>query len=469
MATKNTPWWILWLLLTVALAAYLVSILFDDEADKTMFMPGQTSSGHYQIELACNACHTGPYADQDGIQEACEGCHADSLRAAKDDHPKSKFTDPRNAERIAVLDARYCVSCHVEHRPEITHEMGVTMPEDVCYLCHESIAEDRPSHSGMEFDTCASAGCHNFHDNRALYEDFLLKHMDAANTDFAEQLLTSNLRDIAEQLPDYPLDEHPLKATNFEQQNLPEGIVVDQHLIQDWLGSGHASAGVGCDACHVHKIDDEKTWIDKPDHSACSSCHKGEVKGFLSGKHGMRLNLENLGYTLSPMTPGLARLPMREEAANEELSCQSCHGAHRYEIAEASAESCLGCHADDHSLAYRNSKHFELLQSEMADNLPAGSGVSCASCHMPRIEKDYYWGTFIHHEVQHNQSENLAPNEKMIRPVCLQCHGLPFVIDALADPALTQNNFSEPPTVHVESIDLARQRLDDSSRTSKPK
>ena len=70
-------------------------------------------------------------------------------KAAKDDHPKSKFTDPRNADRIAVLDARYCVTCHVEHRPEITSEMAVTVPADVCFLCHEGIAEERPSHEGM--------------------------------------------------------------------------------------------------------------------------------------------------------------------------------------------------------------------------------------------------------------------------------------------------------------------------------
>jgi hypothetical protein len=29
----------------------------------------------------------------------------------------------------------------------------------------------------MAFNTCNSAGCHKFHDNRALYEDFLAKHL----------------------------------------------------------------------------------------------------------------------------------------------------------------------------------------------------------------------------------------------------------------------------------------------------
>ncbi len=464
MRSKNTPLWILWLLLSAVLAGWLYTTLEDEEADKTVFLPGQTSSGHYQIELACNACHTGPYADKDAVQEACEGCHAAPLKAAKDDHPKSKFTDPRNAERIAVLDARYCVTCHVEHRPEITHAMGVTVPQDTCYLCHQEIARDRPSHEGMAFDTCASAGCHNFHDNRALYEDFLLKHMDDADTELGRQLLTSNLREIADQLPGYPLDAHPIKAVGLESQSLPEGVSMDAQIAADWLASKHAGAGVGCEACHVSG--DKAVWVDKPDHNSCSGCHAGEVEGFLGGKHGMRLDVARLGRELDPMMPKLARLPMRHEAANEELGCQSCHGAHRYDTNAAAVESCLGCHADEHSQNYRNSKHYTLLQQEQAGTLPSGSGVTCASCHMPRLEKDYNWGTFIHHEVKHNQSDHLAPNEKMIRPVCLECHGLGFAIDALADPVLIRNNFSSTPTVHVESIDLARRRVESTAKPS---
>ncbi len=462
MRSKNTPLWILWLLLSAVLAGWLYSTLQDEEADRTVFLPGATSSGHYQIELACNACHSGPYSDADAVQEACEGCHADALKTAKDDHPKSKFTDPRNADRIAVLDARYCVTCHVEHRPEITHAMGVTVPEDVCFLCHQDIAEDRPSHEGMAFDTCASAGCHNFHDNRALYEDFLVKHMDAEDTAFGKQLLTSNLREIAEQLPDYPLDAHPITPLSLESQILPDGVSLDAAIGEDWLASQHANAGVGCAACHVNG--DEGAWNEKPDHTSCSGCHAGEVQGFLGGKHGMRLDVERLGMVLGPMQPGLARQPMHAEAAGLEVGCQSCHAAHLYDTSSASVDSCLGCHADEHSLNYRDSEHFALFRQEQAGELPPGSGVSCASCHMPRVEKDYFWGTFVHNEVQHNQSENLAPNEKMIRPVCLECHGLGFAIDALADPSLIRNNFSSTPTIHVESIDLARRRVEADAR-----
>jgi hypothetical protein len=61
-------------------------------------------------------------------------------------------------------------------------------------------------------------------------------------------------------------------------------------------------------------------------------------------------------------------------------------------------------------------------------------------------------------KVNHNQNDNLRPNEKMIRPVCMQCHSLDFSIDALADEKLILNNFAHPPTEHIPSIDWALKR-----------
>jgi hypothetical protein len=49
----------------------------------------------------------------------------------------------------------------------------------------------------------------------------------------------------------------------------------------------------------------------------------------------------------------------------------------------------------------------------------------------------------------------------MLRPVCQQCHGLPFAIDALADRALIGRNFTGKPAVHNESSDWSRQRAID--------
>ena len=99
---------------------------------RTMFLPGKTSHGHYQIELACETCHASPFGGSEALQESCERCHGQELKDAVDKHPRSKFTDPRNAEVAEKLEATMCVTCHVEHRPEITLAMGVTLAGDFC-------------------------------------------------------------------------------------------------------------------------------------------------------------------------------------------------------------------------------------------------------------------------------------------------------------------------------------------------
>jgi hypothetical protein len=108
----------------------------------------------------------------------------------------------------------------------------------------------------------------------------------------------------------------------------------------------------------------------------------------------------------------------------------------------------LGCHADEHSRAFRGSAH---EQAWLAD--PTGrSGASCATCHLPR-------GHAEGERVMHNQNDNLRPSDKMLRSVCMNCHGLGFAMDALADSALVQRNFRGAPRVHVESLQMAEKRL----------
>jgi formate-dependent nitrite reductase cytochrome c552 subunit len=153
-----------------------------------------------------------------------------------------------------------------------------------------------------------------------------------------------------------------------------------------------------------------------------------------------------------PMRPELARLPMAEDASGG-LGCATCHGAHAFDTAAAQVDACLGCHADEHSLAYRGSPHQALWERERMGSLPAGSGVSCATCHLPRVPD----AKLV--RVHHNPNDTLRPNEKMIRPVCMECHGLGFSIDSLADAELVRANFAGRPADRVESIEMARSRV----------
>ena len=444
MALKRFWPWTAWLVMTIGMTGLATYKWLGP--DRRVFLPGTTTSGHYQIELDCNACHT-PWM---GVKEqACYDCHAAELKAANDSHPKSKFTDPRNADRLKLIRADNCVACHREHLPEQTRAMGVTMPDDYCYHCHQETVLEVPSHKDLPFDSCATAGCHNFHDNTALYNDFLLKHAVEPETKKPALLPQRNL--LAEFLQSGTTK--PKVRLSAEQADAPVAVKSNPRVLDDWAATAHAAAGVNCSDCHL--VDDTSTrakrWSDRLDHTTCAPCHKEEAAGFLGGKHGMRL-----ARGLGPMTPGLARSPMKPEAAHRDLNCASCHTAHGFETRAAAVDACLSCHADPHSLAYKGSRHFQLWRDEGNGDAPAGSGVSCASCHLPREITGSDDRSLA--RVQHNQNLNLRPNEKMIRAVCLNCHGLAFSIDALADAALVRTNFIGQPSRHVESIDMVLRR-----------
>lgn len=443
---KKAVIWGLWIIFTLAGAAYFINILYFSD-DKTVFMPGEVTHGHHQIEMVCEACHSENWSDQDTLQKACVNCHDEELEEAHDSHPKSKFTDPRNADRLEKIDARFCIACHVEHKSEVHTGMGVTLQEDFCFRCHEDIAEDRESHKGLGFETCASSGCHNFHDNKALYEDYLLAHAnepDHKSSDWVSMIKNVHMNKKANQNESKVLDQ--------SGADMPESLNADSDLIEKWAKSAHAYGGINCSECHNTQ---DSGWKDAVAIEDCESCHKEQATGFKTGKHGMRFAVfKEERDSIQFMSPSLARIPMKVDSFDEELTCNTCHKAHDYLMEEAAVESCIGCHDDQHTNAYKNSKHFELWRQEVSGELEKGAGVSCASCHMPKVfNKDH---TEMH--TQHNQNHNLRPNEKMIRSVCMNCHGLQFSLNALADQDLILNNFSSASKVHVESIEWATAR-----------
>jgi Cytochrome c3 len=494
---------ICFLLLTAALGGYY-GAPFLGKGDKLAHLPGETSHGHHQIEVACEQCHT-PFG---GVKnDACSRCHGASLAAESDSHSDFKFADPRNAERSAGLDARSCVTCHREHVPERTRA-GVTVASDFCVKCHLDVIQERPSHKEFAHESCGNSGCHNFHDNRALYEDFLVKHLHEP-----EQLATARvpLRDSSTApepagaipigdggaptdgglaldsdggaavdrdggaldggaldggaldagaldggVPALALDagHGASKQLTAKDRDAPAEAGDDAALTADWEKTAHAAAGVSCRGCHQQNDPSSgaSTWQTKIDRAACVSCHATEDAGFLAGLHGMRLAVK-----LPPMTPELAQLPMKAGTKHEPLGCNSCHRAHTYDTAFAAVESCLGCHDDEHTLAYKASRHFRLWELEQSGQGAKGTGVSCATCHLPReVHKE---GGKAVVSVQHNQNANLRPNDKMIRSVCASCHGLGFSMDALADPEMLRRNFNGRPGRHVTSLEMAEKRL----------
>src|SRR6185437_6177622 len=215
-------------ILTAALGGYYGAPYLVPGADRRLLLPGRTSQGHHLIESECAACHT-PFR---GVEnEACLRCHEGSLEEAQDSHPERLFTDPRNADRNAGLDARACVTCHKEHSPARTREGGVTLPADFCGVCHEDIGRERPDHAGFEFTGCAAAGCHRFHDNRGIYEGFLAQHLHDPET--------------------LPSPRVPQRSRTKERApTVAADATADAALVRAWAGSDHARAGVSCTPCH---------------------------------------------------------------------------------------------------------------------------------------------------------------------------------------------------------------------------
>ena len=449
--STQTTYWAAWLLVSIVLGVWLGNAMLDDKADRAVLMPGELSPGHHQLSEKCEACHSDAFGGGEVIQEACVDCHGMDRVKPFDSHPAKKFKDPRNADLLASINALQCISCHTEHKPEITAKDGLTQPVDLCFHCHQAIAEERPSHQGMGFDTCKDSGCHNFHNNRALYTDFLIKHLDQAPMLNQQTLPEREFTSVLEEILEYPRENYPLKQLDEHDIDAAERLPANPDIKTEWLETAHARSGVNCSACHQYSEGETKTaeWDDHPDHRVCESCHSIEVSRFLAGKHGMRLQ-----QGLSPMTPAQAKLSMKADAAHVELTCTTCHGSHRFDVQQAAVEACLGCHADGHSLAYKTSPHYRLWQKELSGEAEPGSGVSCASCHLPRVDRDVSeWLSRI--VVDHNQSANLSPNSKMVRSSCQHCHGLEFTLNALADEALIENNFNGMPGEHTQSMKLA--------------
>jgi hypothetical protein len=447
---SNLHLWTIWALGTVGIGAWLLfSLPTVDSArtSSTFFLPGDTTHGHYQIEIKCGVCHE---PGGEVREESCLECHGNDLKLARDTHPKSKFRDPQKIPLLEKLDATKCVTCHREHVPEQTLAHGLTVPADYCVNCHQGVAEGRPSHRDFSFDSCSTVGCHNYHDNTALYENFLIKHA-------AEPDLLDNARTL---LRKKPIDG-PKPLTRAEM-DAPTKYTANELILRDWESTAHAKAGVNCTACHTaaneagQKPQERAVaigrgmWTSAVEVGTCQKCHQDETSGFLAGLHGMRIK-----SGLTPMSPSMARLPMSHHSLHRSLNCNSCHSGHEFDTRLAAVEACLKCHDDEHSREYVGSKHYQLWLSEVLGKAPAGSGVSCATCHMPRVEGESAGFSDDTVRVVHNQSWNLAPVEKMVRSVCMNCHGLEFSLNALADPSLKDTCYEGVPQRQLKTIDMA--------------
>jgi hypothetical protein len=231
----------------------------------------------------------------------------------------------------------------------------------------------------------------------------------------------------------------PAIADTVNQAQLEEST-------QLWQTSAHALNEVNCSSCHQDA--DTQAFVANPDYESCQSCHEQAVDTFLLGKHGIRL-LEGE----SPLTPAMARLPMKSSASDLEMTCGTCHNVHSVNTVQAAVDSCLGCHNDTHSLNYRNSTHAELFAASADLPRPSETAVSCATCHLPRHEEV---GDSTVTLVNHNNTYTLLPRDRMVQDVCMNCHGVEYSYNSIFDDDLVQANFDAPPHLSLETFELVR-------------
>ena len=215
-----------------------------------------------------------------------------------------------------------------------------------------------------------------------------------------------------------------------------------QKIEQQWQTSAHALAEVNCSSCHQNE--ETKKFVAKPTQESCQSCHENSVDTFLLGKHGIR-TLEGM----SPLTPAMAHLPMKDGVADKQMNCNTCHNVHTVDTYQASVDSCLTCHADNHSLNYKNSPHAQIFREIGTLPRPNENSVTCATCHLPREAGDSVL-------VNHNNTYTLKPGDRMVKEVCMNCHGVEHAYNSIFDLELVEANFARPPDRQLPTFQLVR-------------
>ena len=228
---------------------------------------------------------------------------------------------------------------------------------------------------------------------------------------------------------------HAALANNISESQLRD-------IKQQWQSSVHALNEVNCSSCHLNE--ETQAFIAQPTEVSCQSCHEYSTETFLYGKHGIRL-LEGL----SPLTPAMAHLPMKDSALDKQMNCNTCHDVHTVNTYQASVDSCLTCHNDAHSLNYKNSPHAQIVNVASLPR-PDQKAVTCATCHLPREKV----GNSI--LVNHNNTYVLLPRDRMVRDVCINCHGVEHAYNSIFDDNLVESNFAQPPTLKMQTFQLVR-------------
>lgn len=401
----------------IILFLFISLSIFFFSAKRVFFLPGQTSNSHHLIESSCNSCHQ-PFKSVP--DNNCNNCHEKDL--AQDSHSEAKLLASKENKQLEFR--KNCRDCHQEHTGKLR---PITSKKEFCYSCHKTTIVEKENHRNFTVSSCWSSGCHNYHNNSELTLEVIKKQLSVDPSDLAFQVLPLVREETSTELnPNFPLN-----------------LSVNQEIISQWKLSYHSQISVNCMNCHQEV---NNSFVKNPSQDICAKCHSFEFEAFRRSTHGIREKLK-----LTPLVQKQSKLAMKlKDDEHRKLSCFICHDVHTVNTRQASVESCLKCHNDEHSQKYLQSKHATLFAPEDKQR-PGSQAVSCATCHMPRIE------IMVENKnkvvVDHNNSFNLRPRDRMLK-VCLACHDFEFSFNSIFDDEMVKNNFIGVPTKKHQTMKM---------------
>jgi len=409
-------------LTSVVVTAVMVSAITGSKM--SMFRPGPMFDGHQRFADGCFACHE----KWSGVDDRkCLSCHENFIGV--DTHGAARMVNPVRAVVPERLASASCVTCHREHR-SIEAKSGYTGPPGLCAMCHPKRRLNE-GHAGFDPESCSTPSCHRYH--------FNIGADDFARADKRVILPRSKVVEApsgGEHVGIVSAGVNKMRRTVFYKSN---PVIMAQYQI-----SPHYGTQATCDRCHKGKIrtSAQRAAINKrPGARVCMECHPVQTRGYGSGRHGAH-DLQGL----EPFTdPG------------QQVGCGGCHDVHSLGMQEARRRACERCHARSaHVANYSKSGHYRYLSDPVFSYKPM-TGVDCAGCHMPRLERN---GS----ATEHNESWLVSTRERMAVYVCVRCHGLAFSLQSLYDPKVVRSNFTIAPTTEPPGLAYAFREYSPGSR-----
>jgi DmsE family decaheme c-type cytochrome len=340
------------------------------------------------LDAQCVLCHetyTMAFSHNVHRQQGCEGCHGPASRhlASRGEGPESILSF-KSAETISASGkllapaqrSEICLSCHEPNPDSVGHNWRrsahahETIACDDCHVAHYNVPRGTPAtiigsnrppppeqvvriaqqlrdESSLAGTSHALAAetphtCYQCHEVMRRFEDPIHPHQIG-------KMIVATSGNAPEP---WATSENTFQCTTCHnahgsiRHETRKELCLQCHdgpHFNEWHGSQHDLAGIGCTDCHnPHPETGVSMTVDEP--NVCYRCHS-ETRELeeIAGPHQL------LGIN--------------------DFKCSTCHQPHAGVTAETRTDRCLSCHTGSPTMAWHSSFHAQV-------------DVACADCHM---------------------------------------------------------------------------------------